>query len=321
MKSCDWEVLSTIITNLSYSQISYMCGIRNCLRELEYSEETIYLPDSRGDISLLNLLRRMGVSFHLLNLDEMIKSGNFENIILLAPLAIVENISQINEEYSQISLVYSAFRIEKIESNSIKLYINTRLLKARFSITIEEFEKMNRINSKPLGKTCYLVSIDNSDTYSISISQMNDILKESLKNFNSDIETMHEGMKCVHGKTFYLKFKDIINSQEFWHSSKNAYMKRFLFISAMNAGARCFYRKDFLDAITEYELIEKKSNLYLNFEKISTLWRKLNRILRKIQVKDTEELKKKYKYQIIELIDSIQELELYSVKMLKNNFL
>lgn len=321
MKSCDWEVLSSIVKGLTYNQISYMCGIKSYMREFKYANETFYIGDGRGNINFLNILSKIGIEFHEIDIHKINELKNLSNIVILAPLEFISNISNIKPESIQISAVYSAFRIKKFNNEIIELFIETPLSTKNFILTLPQLEKLINIRSKPLGKGCFIISIDNYNNYSVDTEEMNKILKQSLtsdivKNYYID-----EGTEYVTGDEFFNKFEDIIKSSEFWSDNNKEYLKRFFFIATLNAGAECFYRKDFLESIIKYRLIDQNSNIYLNLHHVSNLWRDLNKKLRKLQVENIAGMRENYQQGIISLINDIKDLEYKIINDIKRKIL
>ena len=130
MYSCDKVMVAQIFPNITYEKITLCGGIANNIREFTYANEKIYVPDGRGYIDYVQFLKKIGIEFEEVTLEELYTMRDTTNLMLLTSKSFLDNLDRIKKA-TQICLIYSAFKIKRLSEESIELSIADKKINYR----------------------------------------------------------------------------------------------------------------------------------------------------------------------------------------------
>lgn len=116
MYSCDNLLLSKMLKDGSYKELSLANGIANNIRTINYGNVEIDFPDGRGYIDYTYILKKNNIQYETISIKELKKLNDYTNIIILIPkefLDYQEKINTIKAEYTITNCVTPLLQLKK----------------------------------------------------------------------------------------------------------------------------------------------------------------------------------------------------------------
>lgn len=312
MASCDAHMLCRLVKKISYNDVINSMGLSNGIMTLKYANKDIYMFKARDIENQEDLLDRLGIRKSKVTIDELFEGkyvNNLENIIIFAPKVLLENINNISLDTTQIALSVSTYCVISIDKDEIILkgveVDETEYIK---KFNKEEFIKLNNLNLKP-------------SMLSFEIFYINECVCDKTRVLSNIAQSMDNCLKDYNG---------VRNGEILWYSGKFGYdfmeeklieFPKFdktiqkLFIGTLVAGSSFYYRREYSDALSEYECIDEK--WIYELKKCGGLWRKVTRLLMS-QLSFGRSYDEK---EITILINQIKETELQAFRNIRDNIL
>ena len=285
MYSCDKVMVAQIFPNITYEKITLCGGIANNIREFTYANEKIYAPDGRGYIDYVQFLKKIGIEFEEVTLEELYTMRDTTNLMLLTSKSFLDNLDRIKKA-TQICLIYSAFKIKRLSEESIELSIADKKINYRKTITFEDLADLFDVHTKPLNHAIKIIKFKDKESI-IDDERIRNMLKQQLENFLVDQTRRFEETICWSGPQMYKKSCEIITSLIENKEERYKTIKIFQFVGTLNAGGDAFYRKDFEKALKSGVLKIKKVEVLCELlHQATSRWYEICRRLRKIQGKN-----------------------------------
>lgn len=302
MLSCDEYSLSKI-TSRTYNEITLSCGISNYFYEIPYGGKFVFGMAPRDFGDYFELLDKIKIKYRTLSTSEIfdVQRSNYSNILVLVPTVLIDCFDKIKTGVVQLSATYSVYSIKEVKNEILHLIIEGEEIN-----TIEKFltraqvEKLKSISIKPNGYVIEFIEILKEDTFTID-----DILKgmeESLQKCISNNYFKESKGDYVSGPQAYDRLSNMLYNFE----NYNEAIKGML-VYSINSGSMFFFRREFADALKEYDIISVAD--YELLYEAGGYWRKLGRMIsnNKQDRKVSFDRDKAVKY-----VDVIKKLEMSS---------
>lgn len=312
MASCDAYMLCHMFKEISYNDAINSMGLSNGIMSMKYANKDVYMFKARDIESQEELLDRLGIVKEEISINDLFGgkfNDNLEKILIFAPKLILENINNINVDTTQLSLSVSTYKIISIDGDNITLKgIEVNEEEYIKKTSKEELTKLNGLKLKPNMPPLeiYLVKACNCDKTMVLRNILNS-MEHCLENYNGES-----------------------NGEVYWYSGEYGYdymreqlieFPKFdktiqkLFIGTLVAGSNFYYRREYSEALSEFECIDKK--WIYELKKCGGLWRKVTRLLM-----SQFSFGRGYEEKEISLvINQIKEIELKVFKNIRNNIL
>lgn len=318
MYSCDNLLLSKMLKDGSYKELSLANGIANNIRTINYGNVEIDFPDGRGYIDYTYILKKNNIQYETISIKELKKLNDYTNIIILIPKEFLDYQEKINRGVTQLVIVYSAFMVKGINDNKIMLdLVENRWSNYYRELPVDYLEMLEKISTKPLGQLIKVLLIKQK-SLKFTIEDIKSKIRQNAVKCLNNSEIMLENTRCISGIQFYslMKKKIIELSQMDIKNSKNK-VAIYIFASALNAGGAAFYRRDYANALVEGQYLPCKQNLFVKecFDKCIKSWEELQRIVRFLQKGDNRYVTED-KVQI--LLNDIEKNEIAVFETLSN---
>lgn len=310
MYSCDNLLLSKMLNDSSYKELSLANGIANIMRTIDYGDAEIDFPDGRGYVDYTYILDKHNIQYETVSIAELRKIKNHSNIIILMPKEYLDYQEKINKNVTQLVIVYSAFMVKGIIDNKIILdLVENRWSNYSRELAIDYLEMLERIPTKPLERLVKVLVIKQT-SLNFTYEELVNRIRENATQCLCDSEFVLENTKCVSGIQFYsLVEKKIIELSKVDIGISKNRIAIFIFASALNAGGAAFYRRDFASALIEGGYLAYKDTSYISecFDISIKAWEELQRIVRFLQRGDKRYVTEK---KVHKLLSDIKNTEI-----------
>ncbi len=278
MKSCDLSLISNKLVGLDYNEAVLCSGLSNTINFMKYGGESLYILSGRGIYFIDELLEKLQVSYHFMDIDELFNGEEIdtERIMVILPTIDFAKIQELNSKVVQFFHTFGTYCVDKIDGDTLVLrgdYDEGRVLK---KITKMDFEKLNLMSVRPLNVAFKIIYIDDKQVKKSAIHSC--IIKGIKALILSEEYEDKDGGWCK-GAGFYQKTKSILVDN--WNNFNK--VAKYVLVQSIQNGSSFFYRREFGEALKQtYNIEEKELNA------VGNLWRKLSRYLKATVVEAKE---------------------------------
>lgn len=272
MVSCDAHYISKLIPEITYNDVICSMGLSNGIFLMKYDEKDIYMMKSRYVTSQAQLLERLGISYKTMKLEELFQQEvDLEKVLVFLPKMLLDNIDSLHRETRQLALSMSSFRVRHSEPNSVILTgMEPDEREFEIEITKENMEKLSSFHMKPEMDSLLITRLD---TVNCTKNRIKENIRESMEHCLDDYDGINNGeLLWFGGTSAYRKLAHVIKNFD-----KLDEIAKKVFVGTMVSGSNFFYRKEYWEALSEYETLDAKE---VNQIRVAGgLWRKVIRSL------------------------------------------
>ncbi len=272
MISCDAHYIAELIPEITYNDVICSMGLSNGIFLMNYDQNDIYMMKSRFVTSQLQLLDRLGISYRLCKAEELFdEKVSLEKVLVFLPKMLLDNIASLHQDTKQLALSMSSFLVRRKDGDTVILTgMEPDETEYEKEATREQLEKLSRFQMKPSMDSLVIVDLGE---VCCDRSIIRNNIRESMEHCLSDYDGIDNGeLLWYGGKSAYRKLYDVIS--RFDELDETA---RKVLVGTMVSGSNFFYRKEFWEALKEYEDLDAKE---LNELRVAGgLWRKIIRTL------------------------------------------
>lgn len=273
MLSCDSYVTSKLMKNRTNLDIVLSHGLSNKLYSINYAGSKIYVLNGRGFLSYRELLDKIRVLYKQLTIDELFDNyspGIQDRLVLSIPTNFIDKIDHINENVSQIGLIYSTYIVEDIEKGNLRLCTMTsEIEELRKEISREKLEKLRRVKMAFGEEPFYILSIEEELGFDDSIIM--DSLRNSLLDCIESNEEFYDSFVVFSGKIAYEQLGEIFKNFETYNN-----VVKSLLVQSICGGSMFFHRREFGEIISQ-KLGKEWEKWDKPLRKSGNIWRSIGR--------------------------------------------
>lgn len=288
----------------------------NYIMEVSYANDCVYMNNSRGDINPLELLDNFNIPYSILTVDDFLKLKNHHNVICCCSKELLQAINSVNPRLRQLSIIYSAFHIDEVGNDDIKVALDNMGIVENYNITVGNLKKLSSIQTIPLVNSLFLIHLTNMN-YEIEPETVKKNAKIHLKELLENNTRIFGYYVRYGGPQYYTELIKLLESfQKSCSISNKVSYKLFTFIGSMNAGGSEMYRRDFynsLPRLCSYFADYDYKDLLESFLLCCRGWSEVCRILRNIQSGKKEFSQSLYK----NIVEIVRELSINEQSALK----
>lgn len=307
---CVYELISTVVPNITSDEIVASVGIANYLRMFNYSGISFHIVDGRGigdPIEVLNLLK---IPYQCISYDKIFEQTKCDDLMFFCAKDLLNRIKTVNPKVKQLLFFYTGFLVKNINKDSISLQIC--MDDNEYTIAREDLEKLTRIKTYPLSYPCQLVKVQ-TQNYKIEEELRYNLINNSV---NSFLDCTEDSPSEIHGRFMYdsliCVLREYIDNNVNYITNVNIeLLKHKLFSASLNAGTVGLYRREFANAINMFYDLTRKKSIMANFIKSATIWRELGK--RAMNQVSNNLLNNEYLAFAIPAINEIKKLEVYAM--------
>ena len=309
---CIYETLSIQIPNLTIKEIFGCNGIANSIVSFKYAGEWFDIIDGRGMGNPIEIVQSLNIPFSIYSLDDFWECKSKENILIFASKDLFSQYKNINLSYKQLLFFYSCFYVDKQKDNEVTLKVVRD--DTEYVMRKEDLEKIYSVSTFPLERPIYIIKIEDT-SYMLDDVQIKKSLLDKVNIFlGNSVETDELRIKIT-GSNMYDEFaKRIKNRCDKW--DKMSIMRQNFLIASLNAGSVGLYRREFADSLSEV-LGMDNNEVCDNFRKSANAWREIGRELAYFQNSNVQ-ISEECKNYILPIIEEIKNLEMESMKIVRN---
>lgn len=308
MQSCDNWLLGQILRDLNYEDLVLSNAVACNMRYFSYGGEELCVPEGRGYLDFSYVLDSLGIKYRPLDWEGLAVLGDFERVIVLLPQEFIGRVGPITRRgVTQVALVYSSFRVRRKGDQSLQLSLPGGLPTLEYELSLGELKGLWSIPTKPLGFSCQILALEEGAVFEEALFRRN--LATHLKRFIEGRCSALDGTACVSGRDFYDAFLREVG-RIFLNAKKGSAgnVQSHLFVSTLNAGSSCFYRREFADALLKKGIIDRRASCYPLLQRSQNSWGKITKLLRMYKTASRKEGLGYYK-RIRDYISQLKEEE------------
>lgn len=272
MVSCDAHYIAELIPEITYNDVICSMGLSNGIFLMNYDQNDIYMMKSRYVTSQLQLLDRLGISYKLLGTAELFdETVSLEKVLIFLPKMLLDNIAVLHQDTKQLALSMSSYLVRRKDTDTVILTgMEPDETEYEKVVSRQDLEKLSHFQMKPSMESLVIVDLGE---VSCDRNTIRNNIRESMEHCLSDYDGIDNGeLLWYGGKSAYRKLYEVIT--KFDELDETA---RKVLVGTMVSGSNFFYRKEFWEALKEYEDLDAKE---LNELRVTGgLWRKIIRTL------------------------------------------
>lgn len=272
MISCDAHYIAKLIPDITYNDVICSMGLSNGIFLMNYDQKDIYMMKSRYVTSQMQLIDRLGISYKLFSIEDLFdETVSLEKVLVFLPKMLLDNITALHQDTKQLALSMSSFLVRHKNADTVILTgMEPDETEYEKEVSRQELEKLSRFEMKPSMDSLIIVELGEAcrDRNTIRIN-----IHESMEHCLSDYDGIDTGeLLWYGGKSAYRKLYEVISRFD-----KLDETVRKVLVGTMVSGSNFFYRKEFWEALKEYEELDPRE---LNELRVAGgLWRKVIRTL------------------------------------------
>lgn len=273
MFSCDAFYISKILNDITYDEIILSAGLNNSICSIEYDNTNVYMLKGRNFNSITDLFNKLQIQYKKITAIELFEEQyrkNFQNIVIVIPKVIFDNIDLVDAGSTQLSFSTSTYIIKEFVDDSISLIGMDNDKEYEKTVEYSSLEKLSTIKLKPEGEGIQIFILEKTNCTKKAVSD--NILNSMQACLYHCYDYNHGDFLYSSGEGGYQKICQSLQK----YAALDSTTKKIL-IGSMVSGTNFFYRREYAEALEKsYDFFCESVN---NLKLAGGYWRKITRYL------------------------------------------